>query len=75
MQKALLCQIIGFIGSAPGQLAQEIAHVRLVTAHQFAEGRRILRADGQSDEVLVLALQRCSCLDYWSRSVKRHMIR
>jgi len=49
--------------------------MRLVATDQFPESPSVLRTDGQGDEVLILAFQRCRCLDYCSRPVNRHMIR
>jgi hypothetical protein len=40
-----------------GQLAQEVAHLRLVAADQFAEGCRVLRRDGPSNQESILAFQ------------------
>ena len=75
MEKAFLCEIVGLVDGTARQLAQEIPYLRLMAANQFPEGRRVLRPDGQGYEVLILAFQRCCCLDYCSRSVTRHMIR
>ena len=70
-----MCEIIGLIDRATGELAQEVAYLRLVATNQFPESPRVLRADSQGNEVLILAFQRCCCVDYCSRPVKRHMIK
>ncbi len=74
MQEAFLSQAVRFINGSTRELAQKIPDLRLVATDQLPEGRRVLRRDGQGYEVMILAIQRCCCLDYCSRSVTRHMM-
>ena len=42
MQETLLRKVVGIVQRSTGELAQEIAHLRLVAPDQLAEGRRVL---------------------------------